>query len=157
MSKTRLDDSRWPLVAFTGVGEQTEEEFEAFLADADSLLRRRQPFGVIFDSRRAAPIGPKLRKRMVAWLARNDALLRAYVVANSVVMSTPLQRGVFRAILWMRPLPFPYSVETTLEGARRFVCQRLAERGCPPPPPFNWSSILPSGHDEKPRRRLNSR
>ncbi|HTV19893.1 MAG TPA: hypothetical protein VMG12_14510 [Polyangiaceae bacterium] len=144
MSKTRLDDSRWPLVVFTAVGEQTEAEFEAFLSESDTLLRRREPYGVIFDARRAAPINPKLRRRMVTWLARNEALLRFYVVASSVVMSTALQRGVFRAILWMRPLPYPYSIDTSLEEARAFVCSRLAARGCPNPPPFDRASVLPT-------------
>lgn len=144
MSKTRLDDTRWPLVVLTAVGDQTEAEFEAFLAESDALLRRRQPYGVIFDGRRAAPISPKLRQRMVRWLVRNDALLRFYVVASSVVMSTALQRGVFRAILWMRPLPFPYSIDTSLEDAREFVCARLAARGLPSPLPFDRASVLPT-------------
>lgn len=157
MSKTRLDDSRWPLVVFTAVGEQTEEEFEAYLADCDSLLRRREPYGVIFDARRAAPIGPKLRKRMVEWLARNDALLRAYIVGNAMVMSNAIQRGVFRAILWMRPLPFPYSVETSLEGARAFVCPRLEARGCPAPPPFDRASVLPIAAPDRQRRGAHLR
>lgn len=142
---------------FTAVGEQTDEEFEAYLADCDSLLRRREPYGVIFDARRAAPIGPKLRKRMVAWLARNDAMLRVYIVANAMVMSNALQRGVFRAILWMRPLPFPYSVETSLEGARAFVNSRLAARGCPTPPPFDRASVLPIPVRERPRRGADPR
>jgi hypothetical protein len=157
MSKTRLDDSRWPLVVFTAVGEQTDAEFEAYLSDCDALMRRREPYGTIFDARRAAPIGPKLRKRQVQWLSRNDALLSAYVVASGLVMSTALQRGVFRAILWMRPLPFPYSVETSLEGARRFVCSRLAERGCAAPPMFSWGTVLQNGAVEKARRGADSR
>ena len=152
MSKTRLDDSRWPLAVFTAVGEQTDADFAAYLADCDALLRRRQPHGTIFDARRAAPIGPTLRKRQVEWLSRNDALLRAYRVATGFVMLTPLQRGVFRAILWMRPLPFPYSVETSLEAARSYVCARLLERGCPSPPMFNWGSVLQPTGSEKPRR-----
>jgi hypothetical protein len=156
MSKTRLDDSRWPLVVFTAVGEQTDADFEAYLADCDALLRRREPHGTIFDARRATPIGAKLRKRMVQWLSRNDALLRVYRVANGMVMSTPLQRGAFRAILWMRPLPFPYSVETSLEGARRFVCARLAERGCPAPPLVNWGDLLDNRSLEKTRRDVGS-
>src|SRR4051812_22552888 len=94
MSKTRLDESRWPLVVFTAVGEQTDEDFEGYLRDCDRLLRRREAYASIFDARRAAPIGPKLRKRQVEWLARNDALLRAYLVGTGMVMNTPLQRGV---------------------------------------------------------------
>src|SRR3954471_23503098 len=101
MSKTRLDDSLWPLVVFTAVGEQSEADFEAYLADCDALLKRREAYGSIFDVRRAAPIGPKLRKRQVEWLKRNDSLLRAYLVGTGMVMATPLQRGIFRAILWM--------------------------------------------------------
>jgi hypothetical protein len=55
----------------------------------------------------------------------------------------------------MRPLPFPYSVETSLEGARAFVCGRLTARGCPnPPPSFDRArALLP----EKPRRGVDSR
>jgi hypothetical protein len=157
MSKTRLDESRWPLAVFTAVGEQTERDFEAYLADCDVLLRRREPYGTIFDGRRAAPIGATLRKRKVEWLSRNDALLRAYRVASGIVMSTALQRGVFRAILWMRPLPFPYCVDTSLEGARRFVCMRLIERGCSPPPLFDWGSVLHDTAVQRPRRGVQPR
>jgi hypothetical protein len=147
MPKTRLDDSRWPLVVFTAVGEQTEKDFEEYLADCDAVLRRRQPHGTIFDARRAAPIGPTLRKRKVKWLARNEALLRGYRVATGLVMETPLQRGVLRAILWMRPLPYVYCVESSFEAARHFVCMRLSERGCAPPPVGNWSAVLASTSD----------
>jgi hypothetical protein len=155
LSKTRLDDSRWPLAVFTAVGEQTEEDFEAYLAECGKLLRRREPHGTIFDVRRAAPIGPTLRKRQVEWLLRHDALLRAYRVASSFVMLTPLQRGVLRAILWMRPLPFPYSVTTSLEAAREFVCARLSARGCPAPPLFfNGGGVLQPNEREKPGRRV---
>jgi hypothetical protein len=157
MSKIQIDDSRWPLVVFTAVGEQTPDELEAYLAECESLLRRREPYGVIFDARRAAPIGPKLRQRAVEWLARNDALLRTYVAGNAMVMATALQRGVFRAILWMRPLPFPYSIETTLEGARAFVLSRLMARGCPPPPRFESASVLLPAPRERLRRGMDSR
>jgi hypothetical protein len=158
MSRTKVDDSRWPLVVCTSLGEQTDEELEAYLADCDALLRRRKPYGTIIDARRSIPVGPKRRKRVVEWLSRNDALLRAYLVASGMVMSTPLQRGGLRAILWMRPLPFPYCVETSMEAARRFVCTRLAERGCPPPPPlFNWGAGLDSTVVEKSRRGVDTR
>jgi hypothetical protein len=157
LSKTRLDDSRRPLVVFTAVGDQTQEDFESFLSDCDGLLRRREPFGVVFDARRALPIGPRLRQRVVAWLERNDAMLRVYIIATSVIMSTPLQRGVFRAILWMRPLPFPYTVETSFEDGRAFVCSQLLARGCPRPPPFDPASVTSPALRGKPGRGVDSR
>jgi hypothetical protein len=123
------------------VGEQTEADFESYLADCDELLRRRQLHGTIFDARRAAPIAATLRKRQVQWLSRNDTMLRTYRVATALVMSTPLQLGVLRAILWMRPLPYPYCVESSLEAGRRYVCARLSERGCAAPPMFNWTAV----------------
>jgi hypothetical protein len=162
MSKTRLDESRWPLVVFTAVGEQTEEDFDAFLEDCDRVLRRRLPHGTIFDGRRSSPIGPKLRKRQVAWLSRNDALLRAYVVGSGVLIKSAVQRGALRAIMWMRPLPFPYVVESSFEAARRFVCSRLDERGCDAPPMFNWGNLAPASArseplGERPRRLAEPR
>jgi hypothetical protein len=144
MSRTRLDESRWPLVVLTAVGEQSDEDFDAYLADADRLLSRREHHGVIFDARRAAPIGPKLRKRQVEWLRRNDLSLREYRVASGMVMSSAIQRGVFRAILWMQPLPYPYCIESSFEPARRFVCVHLAQRGCAMPPMFSWGPLLAS-------------
>jgi hypothetical protein len=137
------------LVVCTAVGEQTEEDLESFLRHNEILLRRREPHGTIFDARRSVPLGPKLRKRVVQWLVRNDAMLRTYVVASGVVMSTPLQRGAFRAILWMRPLPFPYCTDSSLEAARRFVCSRLVERGCVLPPPLEWSHFFDPRRVEK--------
>jgi hypothetical protein len=146
VSKTRLDESRWPLVVFTAVGEQTEADFEAYLADTERLLQRREPHGTIFDARRAAPIGAKMRKRQVQWLQRNGVLLNAFRVATGFVMSTPVQRGAFRAILWMRPLPYPYCLESSFEAARNFVCHRLMERGCAMPPMFSWGALRDDTH-----------
>ena len=145
MAQTRLDESRWPLVVYTALGDQTEEEFEAYLADADRVLSRRERHGVIFDGRRAAPIGPKLRKRQVEWLREHDRQLRAQCVALGMLLSSPVQRGVFRAILWMNPLPYPYSVEVRFEAARRFVCQHLERSGCRVPVSPRWEQLLSAG------------
>lgn len=150
MAKTRLDESRWPLVVYTASGAQSDEDFEAYLADADRVLSRRERHGVIFDARRAIPIGPKLRKRQVEWLRQNDRQVRAQCVALGMLFSSPVQRGVFRAILWMTPLPCPYSVEVRFEAARRFVCQHLEQSGCAPPPILRWDQLL-SPHVDRPR------
>jgi hypothetical protein len=151
MAKTRLDESRWPLIVYTAIGDQTDEDFDAYLADADRVLSRQERHGVIFDARRASPIGPKLRKRQVDWLRENDRRLRARCVALGMLLSSPIQRGVFRAILWMNPLPYPYSVEVRFEAARRFVCQHLERRGCTVPSVPRWDQLLSS-----PEERLRS-
>jgi hypothetical protein len=143
MPKTRLDESRWPLVVYTAFGHQTEEEFDAYLADADRVLGRRERHGVIFDARRAHPIGPKLRKRQVDWLRQHDRQLRANCVALGMLLNSPVQRGVFRAILWMTPLPYPYAVESSFEAGRRFVCHYLERHGCAVPATPRWDQLLP--------------
>src|SRR5262245_49751077 len=144
MAKTRLDESRWPLVVYTALGDQTEEEFEAYLADADRVLSRKERHGIIYDGRRATPIGPKLRKRQVEWLRDNDRELRTHCVALGMLLTSPVQRGVFRAILWMTPLPYPYSVEIRFEAARRFVCQHLERSGCVVPRFPRWDQLFPT-------------
>lgn len=130
MPKTRLDVSQWPLVVYTASGDQKAVEFEAHLADAERVLARREPYGVVFDARRGTPLDPKLRKRQVEWLQQNETLLRKYCVALGMVVSSPMQRGAFRAILWMTHLPYPHCVESAFEPARRFVSEHLVRRGC---------------------------
>jgi hypothetical protein len=142
LAKTHLDDSRWPLVIFTAIGEQSEDDFEAYLADADALLRRRERYASIFDTRRAAPIGPILRRRQARWLAQNEEQLRAYLVATSLVMTSALHRGILRAIMWLKPLPCPYSIEPSFGAARAFVCAQLAANGCAQPPWFGWNESM---------------
>lgn len=134
MPKTRLDESRWPLVVYTASGEQTDADFDAHLADAERLLARREPYGVIFDARQGTPVNPKLRRRHVEWLRRNDVLLSQYCVALGMLVASPIQRGAFRAILWMTHLPYPFCVESAFEPARRFVLEHLTRRGCQLPP-----------------------
>lgn len=129
MSKTRVDESHWPLAVVSVAGEPSEESFEELLSSWGTLLRRREAHCIVFDLRRMAPIGAKLRKRQVQWLIRNEALLRAYLLGAGMVMETAEQRGALRAILWMRPLPFPFTVVSSLEEARRFVSARWLERG----------------------------
>jgi len=142
LAKTHLDDSRWPLVIFTAIGEQSEDDFEAYLADADALLRRRERYASIFDTRRAAPIGPILRRRQAQWLAQNEELLRTYLVATSLVMTSALHRGILRAIMWLKPLPCPYSIEPSFAAARAYVCSQLAASGCAQPPWFGWDEAM---------------
>jgi hypothetical protein len=151
------------LVVLTAVGEQTEQDFEGYLAKADRLLQRRELYASIFDARRAAPIGPRLRKRQAEWIKQNEPLLRSFVVATSLVMTSALHRGIFRAISWMQPLPYPHSIDTSLAKARDFTCAHLAKRGCPTPPMFGWDDTLQrladrdsvrSGSHDQPRRPL---
>lgn len=124
------------------MGDQTDEDFDAYLADAERVLRRRERYAIIIDARRATPLGPKLRKRQADWLRAHDTELRAHCVALGMILNSPVQRGVFRAISWMAPPPYPYTIESSFEGARHFVSQHLERHGCALPPIPRWWQLL---------------
>ncbi len=126
MSVPRLDDSSWPLVIFTAVGTTTEVDHDQHLADVYALLSRRERFSIVFDLSDAAPITAAGRKKQVDWMVKNRSMLKAYLIGIGFVMPSPVWRGVLRAILWMRPLPFPHVVENDVGTATRWVSLQLS-------------------------------
>ena len=105
MARATVDDSEWPLVVAVTPSQMSSEEYGDYLARLGALLDREERFALLVDSRRLLAISAKDRQRTAQFL--KDAAPRAnrYFVAAGVVLATPLQRGILRAVLWVHRLP----------------------------------------------------
>jgi hypothetical protein len=127
MTGPLYDDSNWPLYRISlPAKDLNDEEFASFLDALDGLFLRREMFGVVLDARRAPLLGAKRRqtvgKHAKASLERHPGLLTGF----AVLLSSPMQRGVFTAIQWiLRSVPPTRAFATLLEAEMWLVSQLL--------------------------------
>jgi hypothetical protein len=68
---------------------------------------------------------PVLR-RQAEWIKDHEALLRQYSLGVAMVMQSPIVRGMLKAILWIQPMPQPYTVCSSVEEGLRWLRERVA-------------------------------
>lgn len=112
------------------VGQPTDEDFKAYLADFDAVLNRGLPYASIMITKPHTPMTKARHARMQAsWLATNEQRIRDLCAGAAFVLPSPVMRGVLRAILKMQGLPVPYKVFREEEEGIRWALERLAKAG----------------------------
>jgi hypothetical protein len=121
-----VDTERWPLVVYRFANEVTLTQLEAYLARQEELLLRRQPSAslVIVESLRMWE--PVVVKRQAAWIRDHQDELRRASLGVALVLTSPVARGILKAVLWMQPMPQPHKVCATIEEALDWVRGRFA-------------------------------
>jgi len=132
MGSYRFDDSRHPLVMVTMKGQLTDAQFSEYLERLDGNLQRRERCVVVVDALNATNTPASQRKMQADWMANNEALLGKYTLATVMVIGSPVMRGILTAILWLQPIPCPWSVVGTRAAALRKADEYLREAGLPP-------------------------
>ena len=122
-----VDSQRWPLVVFRFANEVTLRQLEAYLAHQVEMLLRRERSAsvVIVESLRMWE--PALVKRQATWIREHHDELRRASLGVALVMTSPLARGILKAVLWMQPMPQPHKVCSTVEEALAWVAGRFAD------------------------------
>jgi hypothetical protein len=128
-----LDRSRWPLLIYTARGEQTEADFDAYLAAQEEVLQRNERFAAIFDARNVNPGDIKWVGKNAKWIERHARELKRLNIGITFLTPSPTIRGVLRATLWMFPLPQPFTVCDSMPVCIDWITRRLRESGMPVP------------------------
>lgn len=98
----RYDESKWPLYrVYLPETALSHPEFLELLDTLDGLYLRAQHFGVLLDARAAPPLSAKERGLAAERGNNAEARYPGLLVGFAVVLSSPLQRGVFTAIHWL--------------------------------------------------------
>lgn len=124
-----IDESRWPLVAFTFGGEVTARELDAYLAAADRMLATGEQYIGIVYARDVRPWDSALVRRQADWMKANEPGLRRASLGVALVLPSLMLRGLLRAVLWLQPMPQPHVVCASTAEAMTWIDERLHRAG----------------------------
>jgi hypothetical protein len=129
MAGIQVDESRFPLVVVTFVGQLADHEFDRYLLTMSRVLQRRTKNALVFDALRAAAPTAMQRSKQAAWLKANRDLIVQYSCGSAFVIASAIIRGGLTAILWVSPIPGAHTVVSTLAEGEAWAFGRLAAEG----------------------------
>jgi hypothetical protein len=134
MESTRCDDSRWPIVRITTPAYTLDEgAFLRYLDRLTSYHERGEVFGFLFDVRKSPPM-PADQRRMIAERIELDAERYGRRCPCALVVSSSMQRGVIKVIMWLLREPHPIAVFTSMDTAEAWLRDTWALRPRTTPP-----------------------
>jgi hypothetical protein len=115
-------DSREPgLVRVVMRGDSTDAELDAYHDEMTRLLRRacaeRRKFAFLIDGRLATAATAARRRKIARWVDANAPLIKGGCSSMAMVLANALQRGVFKALTWLRPYPVVHRIFSNVEDA----------------------------------------
>jgi len=126
-----FDDSRFPLVTVTFVGETSDDQFEAYIAHLTRTtlraLKEKRRVAFVMDARKVVSSSASQRRMMGDWMKANDGDTRATCAGFAFAMESAWQRGLLTAVLWIHPLPAPHFVGSTPGEAAAWCREQLAK------------------------------
>jgi hypothetical protein len=124
-----LDDSHWPLLVATFVGEPTLQQQEEYFHRSLTYLRRREKHVTILDAREVRMMTADHRRRVAEFQLEHEALLRSQVLGCASVITSPVMQLAASIIQFFRAPPFPYVTTRALPEAARWAAARLEGAG----------------------------
>ena len=109
------------------------EEFERYLRSYDVLLARaaeeKRKYVLIFDALEGKTLELPEMRMHAEWIKDNAERLQTYNLGVAFMISSAIVRGALKAILWLQPMPQPYTIVTAFEDALRWVEMRAQASG----------------------------
>ena len=126
-ARSKFDDSRWPVVVVTPPVEPLDEPaFDEHCRNTFSYYERGQSFGWVFDARNAAQLTAAQRRSIAEQIDGYTAKYPNLKCFVAVAVSSAVQRGIVRAIIWMTRQPVPTLVCASVEDGVAWVGKSLA-------------------------------
>jgi hypothetical protein len=126
MTSFRISTETWPIVVHTMEGSPTDAEIDAYIAEANTILLRKQKHSVVMDSRKAGMVSSYARKRTKEWLAEHFDAVHTYCAGTAYVFSSPALRFVLSGVMLLQQHPNPYVICGTLDEGFDWARKQLA-------------------------------
>jgi hypothetical protein len=125
-----VDDTRHPLVVVRFVGDIADHELTSYLAEMESrVLARRQTSATVMDATLVRSVTARQRRMQAEWMEKHEEALARVSVGSAFVITSAMVRGALTAILWLKPMPTPHVVVSTVAEAEAWCRAKLRERG----------------------------
>jgi hypothetical protein len=151
IQKIELDDSRWPIVVMRYPPTIDDDDFARHIERIVSYIQRREPWGLLNDTRDGAIPNLAQTKAIVAMYDANEALVRTYWRGTALVFDSPFFAAVLTTLTWMRPQFHPFKAFRRYDDAMAWLTERLEAEcramleGCPTQEPRDPGSPAAGG------------
>jgi hypothetical protein len=123
-SFVKYDVTAWPLVVVTVVpGTPSDDVFDAHLVCFDELLKRDQPFCILFDVRRASLVPFRMLKRQSRQMRTLEPEICRSLVCSAIVVDNALVQALITAMFAIKPPSRPNARFKTVEEAKHWMLQ----------------------------------
>jgi hypothetical protein len=126
--KATYDVSNWPVLLTTiSSTPMTTQEFQRHLDRMGSFFERGR-LGLVVDVRSGSVLSASERKMLATWFDEMVVQHPGRFACFAVVLSSQIQRGIFKAISWLASSPFEREAFAELEPATRwaYACARMS-------------------------------
>ncbi|HKL03062.1 MAG TPA: hypothetical protein VJ911_05280 [Cryomorphaceae bacterium] len=124
-----FDRSRFPVVTITFTGESsTEENFNRYLKETESLYEYKKRFSIIFDARSASLPDLKHQKMQANWIKANESRMKTYCAGTAYVIVNKAVRAILKMIFALYPQPQPYKIFSDLASAEVWAREVLEKK-----------------------------
>ena len=111
------DDSQWPIVVDTVIGEATNEDIAVYNAHRADRLARAERHVQVIDGRSGARMSTRHRRMIADFDAANCDAERRYLAGVALVASPAVLRTILRAVYRITPSVFPRRACRSLDEA----------------------------------------
>ena len=129
MGQVLFDETKRPLCRMTYEGICDDSEWNRHIDVMSEWARRGDPYAVVIDAREIGRVSAVQRKEIVDWINRDRQFLKAHCAGGALVFASPMQQGLWTAIVWVTPIPIPVKVFRDLVSAERWLRGLLEEKG----------------------------
>ncbi len=124
-----INEDFFPLIIEETEGAMTDEEAVWHRQYVASLLDRKQRYAILYDFRNSAAESQEQRKIDAEFIKANRERLKEYAIGVAFVMPSPLLRIAINVLLFLSPLPMPYTTTKTVGEAALWLEDRFREAG----------------------------
>jgi hypothetical protein len=133
-SRVTFDESAWPVVILNSPPVFSKDSTADIIAGFDHILSRKDHFALVVDTRpvKAMP-SAAWRRTLTQWANDPHTQRRTtrYSVGTSLVITSPLARGIYTALSWFVKHTSPQHAAATMAASVAWCCEQLARAGVP--------------------------
>lgn len=121
-------DPSCPRVYVIKFGESISgPEWDEYLDFCSARLQEGRPVALIHDHRKGGAPNALQRKKLQDLLDELHSAM-SLLRASAIVSRSAIVRGALTALTWLRPLPYPVKVFSTVEDARDWCAGEMGHR-----------------------------
>lgn len=99
----------------------SDDDCMNYLRLLEKIYAQQIPFVILFDARDLSLIPLKYIKMQAAFMKKQEALTKKYMLRTSIVVSSPTAKILLKTLFRMRKPAAPYRIFTTIAPAKEFL------------------------------------